>query len=211
MSAQQSSPEFLWRRPQTFLAVAMAAATTPRLFFAQLPRQGGFLPPLAFFVAAMLLPTLVRTGGKWQEGPGAMLTFLATSLLISLVLALVFAFVLYCVCRFVFKSSLELPLAVRIVCYSSGVRVLEFVPPLLSPLAATLLLLFMVLSIGYLVWMGVQAAGGLNRYQALAALLLSFLAMVGLWLLINFLRGAGSLPVHPPAGGPAAAPAPGQP
>lgn len=208
MPQQETSPEFLWRSPRTFPAVAMAAAITPRDFFSQMPLKGGFLPPLAFFGAVMLPPTLVRTIGQWSQGPLAMLTFLVSSLLQSLVLTLVFAFALYCVCRFAFKSSLELPDMARIVCYSSGVRILEFVPALLSPLAGSLLLLFVVIFIGYLVWLGLQAAGGLGRYQALGALLLSCLAMVGVVLLVKFLRGEG---LQPAPGAGSAAPPAGQP
>ncbi|CAO0824400.1 YIP1 family protein [Desulfarculales bacterium] len=207
----ENAPQFQWRYPQTFWAVAVAAATTPRDFFAQMPRQGGYLPPLAFFVAAMLLPTLVRSIGKWSEGPVAMLTFLGTSLLFSLVMVLVFAFALYCVCRFLFQTILELPDVTAIVCYSSGVRILEFVPQLLSPLSSTLLAIIMVLFIGSLVWTGLHVAGNMNRYQALMALGLSFVAIVGLWLLVNVLRGNSPLPGLSPAAGAGGAPAPGGP
>lgn len=209
MPEPQHPPQFHWRRPQTFWTVATAAATAPRDFFAQRPGQGGFLPPVLFFLAAMLLPTLVRTALRWREGPGAMLTFLSTSLLFSLVMMLVFTLVLYCLCRFLFQANLNLPDVTAIVCYSSGVRALEFLPQWLSPLAGTLLAIIMVLFICYLVWVGLQAAGGLNRYRALVALLLSFVAMVGLWLLVNALRGNPPLPAPPPAAEPG--PLPGRP
>lgn len=195
MDPEQSPAEFAWRRPRTFLAVAMAAATTPRQFFTQMPLRGGFLPPLLFFVAVMTAPTLVRTLYQWSQGPQAMLTFLATSLLFSLVFTLAFAFVLYCVCRFAFKASLEISDVLRIVCYASGVRLLEFLPLVLSSLAGGLLNILIVLFVAYLVWVGLQNAGGLSRYQALGALLLSFVVMLGLSLMMGMLRGTGPLPV----------------
>lgn len=216
MSENQSPPVFIWRRPQTFLAVAVAAATTPGAFFAQMPRQGGLLPPLAFFLMAMLPPTLVNSLLKWSQGPVAMLIFFFTTLLKSLLIALAFAFVLYGVCRLVFKSDLDFSDVARIVCYSSGVRILELLPPLLaphllSPQTVFLLVIIVFLLVCYLVWVGLQAAGGMSRYPALWALLLSFVAILSVWFWVNHLSGTSPLPTPPPGSGAPQTPSPSQP
>lgn len=212
---QETPPqEFDWRRPQTFLAVAGAAVTAPRQFFAQITRGGGFLAPVAFFLLAMLAPTLVNALLQWSQGPLAMLNFFATSLLKSAVMLAAFALVLHGVCRLAFRTTLKLPDVLRIVCYASGVRALEFLPLVLSSLAGGLLSIIIVLFIAYLVWVGLQAAGGLSRYQALGALMLAFVTIVGLWLAVNFLRGVNplpDLPVPPSPDGVAPAPPAGQP
>lgn len=209
MPSDTSPLEFDWRRPHTFLAVATGAVSAPRQFFAQMRRGGGYLPPLAFFLATMLAPTMVNALMHWSQGPLAMLTFFASSLLKSLVLVMVFAFTLYCVCRFVFSSTLEIADVLRIVCYASGVRALEFLPLLLSAMAATLLYVFIILFVAYLVWAALQAAGGLSSRQSVGALVLAFVVMVAVVLFMTIMQGKS--PLAPPADGAPTVPPAGKP
>lgn len=192
--------EFAWSRPQRFLAIAMAATTSPRQFFAQAPRQGGLLGPLSFFVLAQLVPALLALllGLAKGQAPALALTGLGTSLATSLGMALVFTLLLHLACRLLFKSAIGLEQTLRVVCYSSGLRVLSFLPVLLSPMAGAVLAILLAGYIVYITWIGLQEVGGLGSYQAMFALLLAFGLMMVLWALVY--HRPGTPQATPPSG-----------
>lgn len=194
---------FDWRRPKGFFQVAMAATVTPRDFFAQMPSAGSPSGPILFLVAAHLIPSLVAMVFTLPQGLGAALMMLVKSLVPPLFIALSFAALLFAVVQFMIRGAkLSFSQAIGVVCYSSGVQALSFLPWMLSAWAGLLLSLIMMIFILYLIGVGIRVVAGLGKGQTAAALLLSFTIVVLAAVWLGFTRHADRQP--PPEEPPAA-------
>lgn len=194
---------FDWRRPQSFYQVAMAATLTPRDFYAQMPAGGGLTGPILFLVAAHLVPALVAAAFTLTQGLGAALLMFVKSMIPPLFIALSFAALVFAVVQFMVRGNkLSLSQAISIVCYSSGVQALSFLPWLLSAWAGLLVSLLMMGLILYLIGVGIRVVAGVGKGQALAAMLLAFTIVVLAAVWLGFTRGVDRQP--PPEAPPAA-------
>jgi hypothetical protein len=194
---------FDWRRPQSFFQVAMAATLSPRDFYAQMPAGGALSGPILFLVAAHLVPALVAAAFTLSQGLGAALLMFVKSLVPPLFIALSFAALIYAVIQFIVRGSkLSLPQAIGIVCYSSGVQALSFLPWMLSAWAGLLVSLLMMGLIVYLVGVGLRVVAGASKGQALVTMLssLTIVILAAMWL--GFTRSGDKQP--PPEAPPAA-------
>jgi hypothetical protein len=200
-----SALEFNWKRPQTFFAVALAATTAPHNFFLEMPRRQDFTSPLVFLLLANLVPALTAAGKLAGLGWDAALRDLVANLALSLARGTAFACILFVLVRFLFKSPLNLGQSVAIVCYSSGIWMLYFIPDLLSNMGGPLLKLFMVGWVLYIVNVGLRTLAGIGTGKAAVAMLLTVLILSLGSAGIYKAMGRDFLPPPPPE---AAAPAP---
>lgn len=197
---------FDWRRPKSFFQVAMTATITPREFFAQMPADGPLSGPVLFLVAAHLIPALVAALMTLPQGLGAASMILVKSMVPPLFIALSFAALIFGVVQFVIREAkLSLTQAIGIVCYSSGVQVISFLPWMLSAMAGLLLSLAMMVLILYLIGVGVRVVTGVSKGRAVATMLISFTVVVLAAIWLGFAKGVDR---HPPAEAPPAPSAP---
>jgi hypothetical protein len=197
---------FDWRRPKSFFQVAMTATITPRDFFAQMPAGGSLTGPILFLAAAHLIPSLAAAVFTLPQGLGAALMMLVKSMVPPLFIALSFAALVFGVVQFMIRgSNLSLSQAISIVCYSSGVQVLSFLPWMLSAWAGLLLSLALMILILYLIGVGIRVVAGVGKGQAIAAMLVAFTVVVLAAVWLGFAKGVDR---HPPAEAPPAASAP---
>ncbi|MCA1906412.1 MAG: YIP1 family protein [Desulfarculus sp.] len=198
--------EFHWRRPQTFVPLAMAATTSPRAFFAAMPRDGGWLPPLAFLLVAQGIPALVQAGLQIPQHGLAALVGMATFLLKRMTYCLVFTGLIWLMARFAARASIGFETTLRVFCYSSGIWIASVAVSLLSLAPAALVIVLVVLYHLYLIQAGLQVVGDIPTFQAILSVLLAIVAFMLLWVFL-----APPLGLTPP---PTASPpplSPGQP
>lgn len=198
--------EFQWRRPQTFFPLAIAATTSPRAFFAAMPRDGGWLPPLAFLLVAQAVPALIQALFQLpQHGLSAlagMLLFLCKRLAYSLA----FTCLIWLMARFAGRANIDFNSTLRIFCYSSGIWIISSAVPILSLAPAALVLVLLVLCHLYLIQAGLQVVANLPTFQAILAVLLAIVAFMTLWVfmapLVGLMPPPSDLPSAPPTGQP---------
>ncbi|MBA4358403.1 MAG: hypothetical protein C0405_11845 [Desulfovibrio sp.] len=213
MSQEQSGLEFNWKRPQTFFAVALSATTAPHQFFLELPPVGGLLAPVLFLLLANLVPALTAAAKLAGQGWEAALWDLGTNLALSLVRGLAYAGILFLLTRHLFKANFSLAQSVAVVCYSSGLWALYFIPDLLSNMGGPLLKLFMVGWVLYIVNVGLRTLAGLGTGKAALAMVLAVLVLSLVSAGIYKALGREFLPPPPPeaatsSSAPASAPPP---
>ncbi|MCA1989667.1 MAG: YIP1 family protein [Desulfarculus sp.] len=198
--------EFQWRRPQTFFPLAMAATTSPRAFFAAMPHQGGWWPPLAFLLVAQAIPALVLAGFQIPQHGLAALAGMMVFLAKRLVYSLAFAGLIWLMARFAGRAKIDFHSTLRIFCYSSGVWIVSAAVPILSLAPAALVMVLLVLCHLYLIQAGLQVVANLPTFQAILSVLLAIVAFMLLWVIL-----APMLGLMPPPSASPPAPPPGQP
>jgi len=193
--------EFDWRRPQTFLGLAMDVATRPRAFFAAMPAGGSLIPPLAFLVLAQLIPALVQALAQLpQHGPAALAGMLVF-LLKRLIYFLIFADLIWLMARFVSRAELSFTGALKIFCYSSGLWIVSAAVSVLSLAPAALIIVLLVLYHLYLIQVGLQVVAKLPTFQAMLAVLLAIVGFMVLWVFLAPMLGLmpeGAMPAGIP-------------
>jgi hypothetical protein len=187
---------FDWRRPKSFLQVAMAASITPRDFFTQVPAGEGIGGPILFLVAAHVIPSLVAAAVTLPQGLGAALLMFAMSMVPPIFITISFAALVFAVVQFIMVSGTKfsLPQAISVVCYSSGVQALSFLPWFISTWAGLLFSLIMMLFILYLISEGIRVVAGVGKGQTLAAILLAFTIVVLAAVWLGFTKSANRPP-----------------
>ena len=198
----QMVKDFDWRRPGTFLPVAMAASFKPRAFFAQMDNRGDIASPLVF-----LLVVHVTT---WVGGllGAALLQGVPSDLNIgflsqNLLRILIFAAFFYTIGHHVMRSSYPFSGFLRIFAYASGIWILATLMPFL-PLSISMPLgAILALYVLFLLFMGLREAAGLSVPLAAGVLMLS---VVGVLILMSLI---GGLTVTAPSQEPAGLSAPG--
>ena len=158
--------EFQWRRPQTFFPLAMAATTSPRAFFAAMPKDGGWLPPLAFLLVAQLVPTLVQALLQLPQLGPRVFGLMVLALGNTLAKFLIATAILWLVARVAFRADITLQGVLRILCYTSGLWVIWAAQAVLSLQTAALILVILVIVQLYLVQAGLQVVGRLPTIHA---------------------------------------------
>gem|GEM_PF-1286830 len=211
MAEMPPEMEFQWRRPQTFFPLAMAATTSPRAFFAAMPKDGGWLPPLAFLLVAQLVPTLVQALLQLPQLGPRVFGLMVLALGNTLAKFLIATAILWLVARVAFRADITLQGVLRILCYTSGLWVIWAAQAVLSLQTAALILVILVIVQLYLVQAGLQVVGRLPTIHAILALLMAIVALVMLRVFLEPVLGPVLPPAPPPPDGAAAPPAGGQP
>lgn len=203
--------EFQWRRPQTFVPLAVAATTSPRAFFAAMPKDAGWLPPLAFLLVAQLVPALLQALFQIPNLGLQVFSLMTLSLANTMAKFLIATAILWFVARVAFRAEITLQGVLRILCYTSGIWVIWAAQAVLSLQTSALILVILVIVQLYLVQAGLQVVGKLPTIHAILALLMAIVAMVMLRVFLEPVMGP-VLPQAPPLPeGASAPPAGGQP
>jgi hypothetical protein len=182
----EPSPDFIWQRPWTWLQVAWAAFSSPRLFFRGLRPARGLAQPLVFIVITQFLSTL---GPHLSAGKTHPLAVFAVSLVWGFSQALFMAVVIYLVARRIMKSPLRLDQALRAFAYGGAVWALYFVAQLLPGMFAPIFLAVMLGVHFYLMMVGLVEMGDMSMPLAVAC---QIIAMVVLFLVMLLLNQLGS-------------------
>lgn len=198
--------DFDWRRPRTFLALAMAATTSPRAFFAAMPSGGSLVPPLLFLVVAQLIPALVQALFQLPQHGLAALHGMVIFLLKRLIYSLVFADLIWLMARFASRAQISFTGCMKVFCYTSGVWVVTAATPLLSLAPAALVFVLVILVHLYLIQLGLQTAAKLPTFPAMLAVLLAIVGFMVLWVFVAPMLGL--MPGQPDLGGPMPSAAP---
>ncbi len=192
------SPDFEWRRPQTWLEVAWGALSAPHDYYRGLLGARGLAAPLAFLFITQLIPALAVVvggavggagGGDGGGVPGWTMPVLLLSLAWKLAQALFMAATIYLVARHIMKSPLRLDQALRAFAYSGAVWVFSFAGLFLPPLVATFVLAAMLGVHFYLMMVGLVELGRMSMPLAAAC---QIIAMVVLFLVVVLLNQLGS-------------------
>lgn len=187
--------DFDWRRPGTFLPVAMAASFKPRAFFSQMDNRGDLASPLLFLLCIHLLHSLAALIAGLS--PGAV----AWALILRLLMDLIFIGLVYTVGHHLLRNPLNAGGFLRVVCYCLGIKLIAVIYPFLpeqkNALMALLYLYFFVT-----LYFGLRAAADFTFLQSATCVLLS---VVGMVLLMSLL---GDFIVDMPPQGPAGVSAP---
>lgn len=191
----QMVKDFDWRRPGTFLPVAMAASFKPRAFFSQMDNRGDLVTPLLFLLGVHLLPSLAALIGGFP--PGAVAWGLATRLVVDLI----FIGLIYTIGHHIMRNPLNAGGFLRVVCYCLGVKLIAVILPFLPGYQDALMVLVYVYFF-VILYFGLRAAAGFSFLQAATCVLLS---VVGMVLLMSLL---GNFTVSVPSQGPAGSGAP---
>lgn len=192
----QMVKDFDWRRPGTFLPVAMAASFKPRAFFAQMDNRGDLATPLMFLVWVHLLASLAALIAGFPLGA------VAWGLVTRLVVDLIFIGLIYTIGHHIMRNSLNAGGFLRVVCYCLGIKLIAVILPFLPGYQDALMVLVYVYFFITL-YFGMRAAAGFTFIQAATCVLLSVVGMVLLMSLI------GSFTVSVPNQDPAGVSAPG--
>ncbi|MFH1058186.1 MAG: YIP1 family protein [Pseudomonadota bacterium] len=195
---QASLPEFDWRRPQTFLSLAMAASTSPRAFFAAMPTGGSLVPPMLFLVLAQFIPAVVQGLAQISQHGANALAGVVILLLKRLIYFLIFADLIWVAARFASRSQISFINTIRLFCYSSGIWIISAAVWVLSPAPAALVFVVVILYHLYLVQVGLQVVANLPTFPAMLAVLLALVAFVMLWIFVAPMLGL--MPVTMPPG-----------
>lgn len=192
----QMVKDFDWRRPGTFLPVAMAASFKPRAFFAQMDNRGDLATPLMFLVWVHLLASLAALIAGFPLGA------VAWGLVTRLVVDFIFIGLIYTIGHHIMRNPLNTGGFLRVVCYCLGIKLIAVILPFLPGYQDALMVLVYVYFFITL-YFGMRAAAGFTFIQAATCVLLSVVGMVLLMSLI------GSFTVSVPNQGPAGVSAPG--
>lgn len=167
--------DFDWRRPASFMQVAMAAAFRPKRFFRQMDNPGDLLTPLIFLVMVHLLPTLAAliTGVSLQAAGLGMVVRLLTDL--------IFIGLVYTVGHHFMRSPMNMGGFFRICAYALGIKLVAVIFPFLGGYQAALMLLVYVY-IMVLLFFGMRYAAGLSFLMAVGCVMIS---VVGITLLMS--------------------------
>ena len=192
----QMVKDFDWRRPGTFLPVAMAASFKPRAFFAQMDNRGDLATPLMFLVWVHLPASLAALIAGFPLGA------VAWGLVTRLVVDLIFIGLIYTIGHHIMRNPLNAGGFLRVVCYCLGIKLIAVILPFLPGYQDALMVLVYVYFFITL-YFGIRAAAGFTFLPAATCVLLSVVGMVLLMSLI------GSFTVSVPHRGPAGVSAPG--
>lgn len=198
MAEMPPEMEFQWRRPQTFVPLAVAATTSPRAFFAAMPKDAGWLPPLAFLLVAQVVPALVQTLFQLPQHGAKVFGLMALSLANALATYLVATVVLWLVARVAFRAEIALQGVLRIFCYTSGIWVISMAVAVMSPVTSALVLVILMLVQLYLVQVGLQVVGKLPTVHAILSLLMAIVALVMLRVFLEPVLGPPTPKLPPP-------------
>lgn len=198
--------EFDWRRPKSFFTVAMAAATSPRAFFAAMPSGGSLVPALVFLVLAQMLPALVQALAQLPQHGLAALQGMLIFLLKRLIYSLIFADLIWIMARFASRAQISFTDTLKIFCYSSGIWIISAAVAILSLAPAALIVVLLVLYHLYLIQAGLQVVAKLPTFSAMLAVLLAMVGFMLLWVFVAPMLGL--MPTQPDLTGamPGAAP-----
>lgn len=186
----QMVKDFDWRRPGTFLPVAMAASFRPRSFFARMDNRGDLISPLFFLLGVHLLPSLAALITGFPLGA------VAWGLATRLVVDLIFIGLIYTIGHHIMRNPLNAGGFLRVVCYCLGIKLIAVILPFLPGYQDALMVLVYVYFFVTL-YFGLRAAAGFSFLQAATCVLLS---VVGMVLLMSLL---GNFTVSAPSPGPA--------
>jgi len=192
----QMVKDFDWRRPGTFLPVAMAASFKPRAFFAQMDNRGDLATPLMFLAWVHVLASLAALVAGFPLG--AVAWGLATRLIVDLI----FIGLVYTIGHHIMRNPLNAGGFLRVVCYCLGIKLIAVILPFLPGYQDALMVLVYVYFFVTL-YFALRATAGFSFLQAATCVLLSVVGMVLLMSLI------GSVTVIVPSQGPAGLSAPG--
>ena len=144
--------------------------TNPSLFFRQMPREGGFLPPVLFMLVCLGVDGLLKAifGGGIR---GFFSAFVGTTLITFLIAAVM---LLFSTQLFPGKGSYEG--SFRVLAYTNAVSVLGWIP-VIGVLAALYGL--------YIAALGVMEVHTLDRGKAGVVIILTALVMIVLSLLLG--------------------------
>lgn len=198
----QMVKDFDWRRPGTFLAVAMAAAFKPRTFFAQMENRGDIASPLIFLLVVHVttwVGGLLGAALVLGVNPGLNLAMLAQNLL----RVLIFAAFFYTIGHHVMRSPYPLSGFLRIFAYASGIWIFAALMPFLPLKLSMPLGAILALYVLFLLFMGLREAAGLSVPLAAGVLMIS---LVGVLILLSLI---GNLSLEAIPQGPAGAALPG--
>ncbi|BEQ15579.1 hypothetical protein [Desulfoferula mesophila] len=174
----QMVKDFDWRRPGTFLPVAMAASFKPRAFFAQMENRGDLITPLMFLVWVHLLASLAALVA------GFPLSAVAWGLATRLVVDLIFVGLVYTIGHHIMRNPLNAGGFLRVVCYCLGIKLIAVILPFLPAYQDALMVLVYVFFFITL-YFGLRAAAGFTFLQSATCVLLSVVGMVLLMSLIG--------------------------
>jgi hypothetical protein len=182
----EPSLDFNWQQPWTWLLVAWAAISSPRMYFRGLAPARGLAQPLVFILITQFLSTL---GPHLSAGASNPIAVLATSLIWGFSQALFMAVVIFLVARRIMKSPLRLDQALRAFAYGGAVWALYFVAQLLPGMFAPLFLAVMLGVHFYLMMVGLVEMGDMSMPLAAAC---QIIAMVVLFLVMVLLNQLGA-------------------
>jgi hypothetical protein len=174
----QMVKDFDWRRPGTFLPVAMAASFKPRAFFAQMENRGDLITPLMFLVWVHLLASLAALIAGFPLGA------VAWGLATRLVVDLIFVGLVYTIGHHIMRNPLNAGGFLRVVCYCLGIKLIAVILPFLPAYQDALMVLVYVFFFITL-YFGLRAAAGFTFLQSATCVLLSVVGMVLLMSLIG--------------------------
>ncbi|MCB2190239.1 MAG: hypothetical protein KQI62_01655 [Deltaproteobacteria bacterium] len=192
--------DFDWRRPGTFLPVAMAASFKTKTFFSQMDNRGDLIAPLMFLAWVHLLGSLAALIA------GFPITAVAWGFITRLVVDLIFIGLVYTIGHHIMRNPLNAGGFLRVVCYCLGIKIVAVILPFLAGYQDALMVLVYVYFFVTL-YFGLRAAAGFTFLQSATCVLLSVVGMVLLMSLISSFTV--SVPIQGPAG--ASAPGLGQP
>lgn len=178
----EPSPDFDWQRPWTWLLVAWAALSSPRLYFRGLSPARGMASPLVFILITQFFSTL---GPHLSAGQAHPLLVLVTSLIWGFSQALFMAVVIYLVARRIMKSPLRLDQALRAFAYGGAVWALYFVSQLVPGMLAPLFLAIMLGVHFYLMMVGLVEMGDISMPLAAACQIIAMVVLFLVMLLLN--------------------------
>ena len=121
----QMVKDFDWRRPGTFLQVAMAASFKPRAFFSQMDNRGDLFTPLMFLLWVHLLHSVAALIAGLA--PGAV----AQALILRLLMDLIFIGLIYTIGHHIMRNPLNAGGFLRVVCYCLGIKLVAVLYPFL--------------------------------------------------------------------------------
>ena len=125
----QMVKDFDWRRPGTFLPVAMAASFKPRAFFSQMENRGDLFTPLMFLLWIHLLHSLAALIA------GLPLGAVLGALLLRFLVDLIFVGLVYTIGHHIMRNPLNAGGFLRVVCYCLGIKLIAVILPFLLTVA----------------------------------------------------------------------------
>lgn len=178
----EPSPDFDWRRPWTWLLVAWAALSSPRLYFRGLSPARGMASPIVFILITQVFYALGPALFATNVNP----TVVSIKALIGgFSQALFMAVVIYLVARRIMKSPLRLDQALRAFAYGGAVWALYFVSQLVPGMLAPLFLAIMLGVHFYLMMVGLVEMGDISMPLAAACQIIAMVVLFLVMLLLN--------------------------
>jgi hypothetical protein len=172
------APDFDWRRPSSFCAVALLTLTRPAAYFRSLAGCRGVGPAVGFVMATLIISQAARAAALAAGGQPVAWSGLVGSMAWSLAQAVLWAGALHLTATRVVGARLAGAETLRVVAYSGVVWVPAFAEVWLPGWGRALLLAALAGAHLYLTLRGLMSLGRLSLPLAAAAVLVALVGVM---------------------------------